>query len=120
MTNEEKEKIVRLIGSGKNSYQDIKTSFPDMDDETLKFISTNPYGYARGLVIHLVDAPSGDKCMSYNLRGNETFELTEAGKNLYYQLSKSDQEDKRLLWTLYLSAASVLVSLFFGVIGLLK
>lgn len=133
LTQEELEKLVKLIYSGKNTYADLHKEFPYMtnedwidiigDDfqieeynenivERIKKISIKP---PRNIILFFTDIPD-DYSEHYQFKPNDSFELSVISENLLYQLKK---EDKNQLLILISSACSIIAAIT-GIISLVK
>ncbi len=108
LTQKELEKLVRLIGSGKNTYAELHKEFPYMTNEDwIKIIGDDfqPDDYNKGLIgalsmtsiisqrkiiIFFTETPD-DYSEDYQFKSTDSFELSVSSENLLYQLKKEDK-----------------------------
>lgn len=133
LTQEELEKLVKLIDSGKNTYADLHKEFPYMTDEDwidiigddfqieeyneniLDRIKKLPQIHHRAIIIFFTETPN-DYSEHYQFRPDDSFELSVISENLLYQLKK---EDKNQLLILISSVCSIIAAIT-GIISLVK
>lgn len=112
MNNKNIDKLVLMIGKGKNSYRDIHKAFPSLSNYDIYRMSVvcSYYGDVNKL-FYLNRKIAIDDYPKYELFDDDTFRLSEEGENRYYKLKK-ERNDKILAITgAILTAAGLIVSL---------
>ena len=105
MNQYEREKLVVLISSGHNLYQDIHRKLPSITDDELRYDEEN--------LIKMVDQP--EEYVSYQFQPNDQFILTDAGESLLYQVRKDCRRERETIISIILSAIAAAT----GVIALI-
>ena len=113
MTYKDKEKLVKLISSGHNTYRELKVEFPHMNESAWQYIGNSMTGRK--------DVAFSDKTCSptehpKKLAGSDTFRLTEYGEDILYQLKK-ERKDNILLW---FTAICGLIAAITGILALIR
>lgn len=111
MTAKEKELLVKLIADGKNTYKNLHTVLPNLSSTTLKSIALNLPGNLNSPLIKLTKSLSYSETLNYHFKDTDTFELTEHGKDLLYQLQKEQKSEYREKAILLLTVISVIISI---------
>lgn len=103
LTNEQIEKIVLSIASGKNSYKDICEAVPEINSATVQdYLKNTPPPDSKTRIVcsnYLIDNPHKksiiefDKvpeqyALMYEFQDTDTFKLTVDGENIRYRLGK--------------------------------
>lgn len=104
---EQTEKLVILIASGRNSYADIKRSFPEIpDDELITHVTApitiSPAGKSPQLLLILVTPPM-KLTGNYHFNPNDRFALTIQSEDILYRLKKEYSAEKQFNDTLTLN-----------------
>ena len=119
MIDKNKEKLVSLIYSGHNTYRELKSEFPDMDESAWQYMGNSLTGRK--------DVAFSDKtCIPtkhpLKLIDSDTFRLTEYGENLLHQLHKEAVRDKQAAEAMALNKrifAATLIGVAIAAIGVL-
>ncbi len=114
LTQQELEKLVKLIGSGKNTYADLHKLFPYMsntdwmqiigddfkiEDDDFGVFNTRlieAANYNKSQIIIFFENVPENYSRSYEFKNDDSFELSVPGANLFYQLDK-EKRNKRLI-----------------------
>lgn len=83
MTNEDKEKLVKLIASGINTYADIEEILPGA-------VASAVVDYTDGTSLHLIYPVNKDT----HIKSDTIFALTDDGKDILYQLQKEQLAER--------------------------
>ena len=100
MTDYDKEILVKLISQNKNTYQDIRSLLPHLSDSEIKYADDNP--------IRFINTPR--EYAIYKFSPDDTFELTEYGKNLLYCLQKEKHFEERTSHSINIAEESLAVA----------
>ena len=87
MTNQEKEVLVKLIHSGKNSAADIKKELPNINLRSAVF----SIALGDNLIYSEKSFYSEIEKIQYHFTDTDTFQLTETGKNVLHQIQKEER-----------------------------
>lgn len=98
MINEDKEKLVKLIASGINTYADIEEILPG------GAVASAMVDYTDGTSLHLIYPVNKDAYF----KSDTIFALTDDGKDILYQ---SRKEKKQFLLTLIGMFASIIAAI---------
>ena len=108
LTQQELEKLVKLIGSGKNTYADLHKLFPYMsntdwmqiigddfkiEDDDFGVFNTRlieAANYNKSQIIIFFENVPENYSRSYEFKNDDSFELSVPGANLFYQLDKKN------------------------------
>lgn len=132
LTQEELEKLVRLVGSGKNTYAELHKEFPYMtntdwmciigddfpEEENTRLIDCPKNIFIlknKKAIIFFTEIPD-DYSAHYQFKPTDSFELSVTYKDLLYQLKKEDI-NKRLI---VVSCISSIIAAITGIISLMK
>lgn len=130
MTNEEIDKLVWLIFTGRNTYKDIHEKFPNIDNYRLLNMSynaksgRNDIGDLRKYILMDRQLTIIEYDKGYCFQDHDTFHLSDLGKDRAYILRK--EHDVKALtqttitwakWAVYLSAISFIYQLATSTIG---
>lgn len=114
MTREQQEKLVYLVDSGRNTYQDIKQSLPEITDTEMRYASVMAQAHEPRHILDLSFVP--EKPFFYKFQNGDTFHLTEEGQNVLYAYKK--EHCQKIMTAI--AAGSGAVSALLGVIALLS
>ncbi|WP_196601697.1 hypothetical protein [Pectinatus frisingensis] len=98
MTDKDKENLVKLIASGKNTYADIKINIPTIDPLDLEGMSKDIVANAGILIRSPASAFFGPG--NYQFKDTDKFHLTENGKNLLYRVQRDEIAEQHFQATL--------------------
>jgi hypothetical protein len=99
MTNKDKEILVILVSSGKDTFLDIHQKLENVSDNDLVDCVDNWFRtidgrifscYASFSLIHFVNCPD-EYLPDYKFKDTDQFRLTEKGNNLLYQIQKEQR-----------------------------
>lgn len=109
LNQENREKLVLLVNSGKDTYTDIKRAIPDLTDSELR-IASLPMRIVdlSERVLSLDHIPSGDKDR-YEFATNDTFSLSQYGVDLLYQVQKERRQEELAIKSLATAEKSLTV-----------
>ncbi len=105
LTNQQREKFVKLIDSGRNTYRDIREEFPFLSNEDIIMLIGNKFTKRtlidpRFLTNNLDILMFFTKCpedfnKDYQFDNKDEFSLSVKGTNLLYQIQKEEENDRR-------------------------
>lgn len=133
LTQKELEKLVRLIGSGKNTYAELHKEFPYMTNEDwieiigddfqieeynenlIKRMQNATLRNTRDIIIFFTEIPD-DYSEHYQFKPTDSFELSFTSEDLLYQLKKEDINQRLIV----VSCISSIIAAITGIISLMK
>lgn len=117
MNNKDIDKLVLMIGNGKNSYRDIHNAFPSLSNYDIYRMSVvcSYYGDVNKL-FYLNRKIAIDDYPKYELFDDDTFRLSEEGENRFYELEKEQQTSCSNNMNTVIAIVGIIVSIILAII----
>ena len=105
MTDEERESLVLMVSRGQSTYGEIRAAFPNVAEYTWRLCGKGAYPSSDVVICRR----GGDR--DTELRDEEVFELTYAGKNLLHRIEKERRQELLAIVTTVASIIAAICSL---------
>lgn len=117
MTDKEINKLILMIGNGKNTLKDIREAFPNLSNYDIYRMSVvcSYYGDVNKL-FYLNRKIAIDDYPKYELFDDDTFSLSEKGENRFYELEKEQQTSCSNNMNTVIAIVGIIVSIILAVI----